>query len=225
MSTILAAVILIAIIALFIGLQESAKKTMRKVRKDNELAEKRARIQKYYDEEKEAEKTLIIKREIPPFQGIIKEEKPLHVNQSIQTMEKQFFNHQKNVTTRPSYQENKKRGNDYEQQVGEYYEKLGYKIQYRGLTHGRKDGGIDLIAENSYEIILIQCKAWKNAVVKQKHVKEFIGNCAIFLEDNPQNTTIKRHFVTSSETEDHALSKYLIQHRDKIQVIIMPFYE
>ncbi|MDD4506829.1 MAG: restriction endonuclease [Sulfurospirillaceae bacterium] len=220
MSIILATVILIAIIALFVGLQESAKKTMRKVRKDNELAEKRARIQKYYDEEKET----AIKREIHPHEEIIKEEKPLHVNQSVQNIEKQFFNHQKNTTTRPSYQENKKRGNDYEQQVGEYYEKIGYKVIYHGLNKGRKDGGIDLIAENSYEIILIQCKAWKNAIVKQKHVKEFIGNCAIFLEDNPQNTTmIKRHFVTSSETEDHALSKYLIQHRDKIQVIIMPF--
>lgn len=110
--------------------------------------------------------------------------------------------------------------------MGKYYEKLGYSIQYRGLTHGRKDGGIDLIAIKENETLLIQCKAWTNTVIKQKHVKEFIGNCAIFLEDYPPNTPlVKRIFITSSEAEDRALSKYLIQHNDKIQFIIMPFQE
>ncbi|MDD3324295.1 MAG: restriction endonuclease [Sulfurospirillaceae bacterium] len=154
-----------------------------------------------------------------------KKEIPLHVNQNIQNMEKQFFNHQKNIPKpRTTYQENKKRGNDYEEFVGAYYERQGYQITYHGFERGRKDGGIDLIAENEYETLLIQCKAWQKAIVKQKHIKEFIGNCTIFLENNPQIATkIKRVFVTSSEAEDRALTKYLQENKNKIEFIIMPF--
>lgn len=202
------------------------------ITKENELNEKRKKIQKYYELDKQEEKDnqpLIIKREIPPFQGIIKEkieiqktnDESLHVNQNIQNMEKQFFNQLSRK--RPSYQENKKRGNDYEIYVGKYYEKQGYKVLYHGLKYGKKDGGIDLIAENENETLLIQCKAWQTAEIKQKHLKEFIGNCTIFLEDNPINKKIKRVFITSSEKSELGLNKYLIQHTGKIEYIIMPF--
>ena len=219
---------------LFIGLYKILKFLKPKSHKQK-LDEKRAKIQKYYDMEKEEksqeneEKTIIIKREIPPFEGIIKEpikqEETLHVNQKIQNMERQFFNHQKTTyTPKKSYWENKKRGDDYEEFVGKYYEKEGYQVTYHGYERGRKDGGIDLIAENENETLLIQCKAWKTATVKQKHVKEFIGNCTIFLENNPKiEKKIRRIFITSSEKEDRALTKYLHEHWGKIEFIIMPF--
>lgn len=219
---------------LFIGLYKILKFLKPKSHKQK-LDEKRAKIQKYYDMEKEEksqeneEKTIIIKREIPPFEGIIKEpikqEETLHVNQKIQNMERQFFNHQKSTyKPKTSYWENKKRGDDYEEFVGKYYEKQGYKVTYHGQERGRKDGGIDLIAENESETLLIQCKAWKTATVKQKHVKEFIGNCTIFLENNPKiEKKTRRIFITSSETEDRALTKYLHEHWGKIEFIIMPF--
>lgn len=180
----------IAIIATLIYLLFRNKKSkIYEIDKQKELEEKREKIQKYCD------------------------------------MEKQFFNHQKNIPTpKTTYQENKKRGNDYEEFVGAYYERQGYQVTYHGLEKGRKDGGIDLIAENEYETLLIQCKAWQKAIVKQKHIKEFIGNCTIFLENNPQIATkIKRVFVTSSEAEDKALTKYLQENQNKIEFIIMPF--
>ncbi|AHJ12429.1 restriction endonuclease [Sulfurospirillum multivorans] len=148
----------------------------------------------------------------------------LHVNENIQSMEKTFFSQMANK--KPSYQERKKRGNDYEIHVGKYYESQGYKVIYNGLLNGRKDGGIDLLAENEHETLLIQCKAWEQTIeMKRRYVVEFMGNCLTFLMDNPylKEKNIKRVFVTSSEKSEFGLDKYLIQHTGKIEYIIMPF--
>ncbi|WP_060825424.1 restriction endonuclease [Sulfurospirillum cavolei] len=148
----------------------------------------------------------------------------LHVNEDIQSREKIFFSQisRKN----PSYQEKKKRGDAYEMHVGKYYETQGYQIDYHGLKYGKKDGGIDLIAENEHEILLIQCKGWNQTIeMKRRYVVEFMGNCSTFLMDNPhlKEKNIKRIFVTSSEKSELGLDKYLIQHVGKIEYIIMPF--
>lgn len=147
----------------------------------------------------------------------------LHVNENIQSMEKTFFSQMANK--KPSYQERKKRGNDYEIHVGKYYETQGYKVIYNGLINGKKDDGIDLLADNEHETLLIQCKGWQTAEIKQKHLKEFIGNCTTYLEDNPhlKEKNTKRVFITSSENSERGLDKYLTQHIGKIEYIIMPF--
>jgi len=147
----------------------------------------------------------------------------LHVNENIQGMEKTFFNQM--ASKKPNYQERKKRGNDYEIHVGKYYETQGYKVIYNGLINGKKDNGIDLLAENEHETLLIQCKGWRTAEIKQKHLKEFIGNCTTYLEDNPhlKEKNTKRVFITSSENSERGLDKYLTQHIGKIKYIIMPF--
>jgi restriction system protein len=146
----------------------------------------------------------------------------LHVNEYVCNMEKEFC--KQPVKQRPSYQENKKRGDDYEKHVGRYYENQGYKVFYNGLKYGKKDGGVDLIIENGHETLLIQCKAWQSEI-KRRHLVEFIGNCSTFLMDNPhlKEKNIKRVFVTSSEKSELGLDKYLIQHVGKIEYIIMPF--
>ena len=144
-------------------------------------------------------------------------------NENIQSMEKIFFSQM--ASKKPSYQERKKRGNDYEIHVGKYYETQGYKVIYNGLINGKKDDGIDLLAENEHETLLIQCKGWRTAEIKQKHLKEFIGNCTTYLEDNPhlKEKNTKRVFITSSENSERGLDKYLTQHIGKIEYIIMPF--
>ena len=52
----------------------------------------------------------------------------------------------------------KKFGDNFEKYVGKIYEDDGYEVDYRGLNLGFLDGGIDLIAKNNDEILLIQCK-------------------------------------------------------------------
>jgi len=207
------------IITIFYLIFKQKKQTNYAIEKKKDLEEKKEKLKKYFD----------IEKEITPLENMIKEpnkqEESLHVNQDVRDIEKQFFNYQKTIyKPKTSYWENKKRGDDYEEFVGRYYENQGYKVTYHGLERGKKDGGIDLIAENEKEILLIQCKAWKTATVKQKHVKEFIGNCTIFLENNQKiKQKIRRIFITSSEKEDKALTKYLQENSGKIEFIIMPF--
>ena len=80
----------------------------------------------------------------------------------------------------------KKAGDNYEKRVGKDYEKNGYKVDYRGLRMGLKDGGIDLIATKGEEIIFIQCKFWTRwDSITHAMVKEFYGNCHFYLGHHP----------------------------------------
>ena len=76
----------------------------------------------------------------------------------------------------------KQYGDDFEREVGNYYEAQGYTVEYRGLELGFKDGGIDLIATKPDELILIQCKYWKKKnSITPNMVKEFYGSCHFYL--------------------------------------------
>lgn len=76
------------------------------------------------------------------------------------------------------------KGKEYEKQVGIHYENLGYKVDYRGLKLGRKDGGIDLIAEKDDETILIQCKNWTGKIqIKKINAEKFHSNCITYLQN------------------------------------------
>ena len=58
----------------------------------------------------------------------------------------------------------KQKGNQYEFYIADYFKKYGYKIYMKGYNEGFKDEGIDLICYKNKEMLLIQCKNWKNAV-------------------------------------------------------------
>lgn len=49
----------------------------------------------------------------------------------------------------------------FEELTVEYFEKQGYDVK---LGPGTKDGGIDVTAKSNKELLLIQCKRWKNAI-------------------------------------------------------------
>lgn len=57
---------------------------------------------------------------------------------------------------------NKQKGDDYERQIGRFYQQQGYKVYFKGIKEGRRDQEIDLIAYKGREAILIQCKNWEN---------------------------------------------------------------
>ncbi|MDR2039378.1 MAG: NERD domain-containing protein [Bacteroidales bacterium] len=56
----------------------------------------------------------------------------------------------------------------YEKYVGQIFEDNGYEVIYNGLNLGFIDKGIDLIAKNASNIILIQCKYFKGFITKNK---------------------------------------------------------
>lgn len=182
-------------------------------KKRQELKEAKIRLSKYFDEKKENQ-----------LDTINNCQENLHVNQNIQNMEREFFNYQKK-TYKPnlSYWEKKVKGDNYEKQVGSYFENQGYSVEYRGLIYGKKDGGIDLIAKKEKETLLIQCKAWDNTIIKQRHVIKFLGDCSIYLQDYPQEAkTVLPIFVTTSEKSDYGLNQFLRYNSTKIKYIIMP---
>lgn len=83
-------------------------------------------------------------------------------------------------------------GEKFEKAVGKDYEENGYKVDYRGLKLGIKDGGIDLIATKGNTILLIQCKNWKEEnSITHRHIKEFYGNCHFYIDKELQNTDKK----------------------------------
>lgn len=64
----------------------------------------------------------------------------------------------------------------YERYIGYVYEKRGYKVEYRGIELGLKDGGIDLICRKGNEILLVQCKNWKQeSTIYEKHICQLYG--------------------------------------------------
>lgn len=95
----------------------------------------------------------------------------------------------------------KQYGDDFEKEVGNYYEFQGYTVEYRGLELGLKDGGIDLIATKPDELVLIQCKYWKKEnSITQKMVKEFYGSCHFYLDET--KTTVKPTCIYAVATRD-----------------------
>jgi restriction system protein len=65
---------------------------------------------------------------------------------------------------------------EFELLVGEAYRRQGYKVEETG---GRgPDGGVDLVLRRAGEVVLVQCKRWKQAKVGAPTVRELRGAVA-----------------------------------------------
>lgn len=119
---------------------------------------------------------------------------------------------------------NVQKGKEYEEQIGKYYEDIGYHVVYHGLIKGKRDKGIDLIATKEDETLLIQCKNWENSKVKQKDLKEFLGNCSLYLERNHIPTShIKKLFITSNQNKDYGVMKFMQENHQSLEYKIIPY--
>ena len=131
----------------------------------------------------------------------------------------------------------------YEKHVGQYFENLGYVVDYNGLSKGFLDGGIDLIAKNEQHIYFIQCKYQKknkltkskienilykgsNKISKMKHSRSDVFALVI-----PDKDTAFRKVKTKSNTliqkykypmYDYFLSKNSTQSQIKLEIIEIP---
>ena len=123
-----------------------------------------------------------------------------------------------------------KKGKKYEKFVGEYFEKLGYIIKFNGIEKEKKDNSIDIIAIKKDEILLIQCKNWKeNGKYKLTHkdIKAFIGDTHTFINENPQykEYNIKRLFVISGKILDKSAYAYIKEHQNIINYLLLKIEE
>lgn len=63
-----------------------------------------------------------------------------------------------------------------------FLKKLNYQIDKRGQRLGKKDKGIDIVAENDDELYLIQCKYYKSSTkINHTMIKEFSANAKAFI--------------------------------------------
>jgi len=80
-------------------------------------------------------------------------------------------------------------GRDFERFIGYEYEKLGNDVIYYGIEKKLEDLGRDLIALNSENILVVQCKYWsKYKIVHEKHLAQLYGTYIIDLLRNYRNT-------------------------------------
>lgn len=81
-------------------------------------------------------------------------------------------------------------GKMYERYIGYLYEQEGYDVEYRGIEMGLKDGGIDLVCNKHGEILLVQCKNWRqDSIIFEKHICQLYGASKFYDKEN-----IKREF-------------------------------
>jgi len=122
-----------------------------------------------------------------------------------------YFQTKKHKT---SYKEKQIKGKEFEKYVARYYQLLDYTVIEHGQLMGKKDKGIDIIAENEKEILLIQCKnydinsSWK---IRQKDIKAFRMDCLDFIFENKKykKSKTKALFILSGDFIDNGAKKYI----------------
>lgn len=97
-------------------------------------------------------------------------------------------------------------GRDYELFVGQKYLAKGYKVDFYGIQKGFEDKGIDIIAKNDRNTLLIQCKYWKQGkVLHENVVHQLYGSATAYCrEHNIPNDKIKPLLVTNVTLTEEA---------------------
>ena len=109
-------------------------------------------------------------------------------------------------------------GKMYERYVGYLYEQKGFKVEYRGIEMGLKDGGIDLICRKNGEILLVQCKNWNmESTIYEKHICQLYGASRFYDKDSIQMEysgslfadavwdRVTPVFVSTTKLDNHAI--------------------
>lgn len=118
----------------------------------------------------------------------------------------------------------KRAGNNYEKEVGKYYEKLGYKVKYNGLEKGYLDEGIDLIASNENRTLLIQCKNWQKSIITIEEIYYFLDNCNKFTSKyNFQTKEIIKIFVVANKKKNFEIEEFIQRNQNVFEYKEIPY--
>lgn len=95
-------------------------------------------------------------------------------------------------------------GIDYERFVCFEYEKQGYKVVSNGVLAGLEDMGRDLICFRGNEVLIIQCKRWREErTIHEKHIFQLYGSAITYSIEHPDKD-VHAVFVTSAVLSDLA---------------------
>jgi hypothetical protein len=106
-------------------------------------------------------------------------------------------------------------GRDYERYIGYKFEKEeGYSVIYQGINERFEDRGIDLICKKKDEVLLVQCKYWKQGfLIRENAVNQLYGTGEKYRFDESKRNImfgaaamipIRKLLITSSELSDTA---------------------
>ncbi len=112
-------------------------------------------------------------------------------------------------------------GAEYEKFIGKKYEEVGFRVDYRGVTLGKQDGGIDLIAANDEKIVLVQCKNWietDNYQIESRDLRAFIGDCYLYLTQNPIKKPVAFHYIISDYQMLSESAKVFLKNQTVLQL-------
>ena len=118
-----------------------------------------------------------------------------------------------------------KQGKEFEYYVSDYFKKQGYEV-INNFEKEREDEGIDIIAKKGEELLLIQCKNWEVPVISHKEIKEFLGNCYLFLYKHKEYRKFKRVrrlYITSQSNLDKSARYLLKDNYPFVEYIQIPF--
>jgi len=167
------------------------------------------------------------------------EEQRQHI-EAIKKAKKDFFNQKKGykkysaeekkeyaIKQRELREQKVEKGANYEAYVAEYYRSLGYEVIEHGKIMERKDAGIDLIAKNHKEAIMIQCKNWKAGskyTINHEAISAFVGKVEMFLAKNIeyQQYEIKRIFTVSEPILDKSALAIINENREMVRYEHIP---
>ena len=148
------------------------------------------------------EKEFKNKSENPPTQPITK----------IKKVFREYTEEEKKVYAL-KMKEKKEKGKEYEEFVVGHFKIDGYEVNLHGIKKGKKDKGIDIICTKDEELILIQCKNWKEDSkykINHEKLKAFVGCCTEYVNKNKLfDKNIKLKFITSNYILDESGKKFL----------------
>jgi Holliday junction resolvase len=144
--------------------------------------------------------------------------KPNKTNEGSADAKKRYAEHMKR---------SKAKGDAYEKQIGEHYERLGYQVIYHGLEKNRRDRGMDLIALKAGEVVLIQCKNWSSShkyKINHEKLKVFYGEAMLFARSSEhcKGKTLICRYITSEPIVDASGSHFLREHKGAVEHVVIP---
>jgi hypothetical protein len=116
-------------------------------------------------------------------------------------------------------------GKEFEYHVSNIFKKQGYKV-INNFEKSQNDEGIDIIAIKNDELLLIQCKNWEKSVISHIDIKEFLGNCYLFLYKHKEYRKFKkvrRVYVVSNSNFDSSAKHLLNDYYPFVEYKHIPF--
>ena len=112
-------------------------------------------------------------------------------------------------------------GRRYERYIGFLYEIDGYKVDYNGIRMGKKDDGIDIIATKRQELIIIQCKWYKeDSQIHSNTIRQLNDNLLECTDDNLSKKVIARLYSAYDNLDDQARARLV---KTQIEHIVLPY--